>query len=300
MTVRTKAESYLLATTLIWGGTFVAMKIGLEDMSAMLLIAIRFGIAAVLLLLIFSRKIFPVPSSAVLKGGVLGFLLFLGFVAQTVGLNYTTASKSAFITSMMVVFTPLFQLIIERRAPTLGNILGVLVVCIGLWLLTSPTGSVFNMGDALTLGCAVMFGLYLVYLDIVSKEFSALQLTFLQVATCAVLAWSIVGATGSSDLTFSGESLTALAYLTLLATLVTTLVQTRYQKDTTPTRAAVIFSVEPVLAAIYAYFLLNERIGEAGVLGGGLIVVGILISEISDSVPGLRKAIVGPAGRIAG
>jgi len=289
VTPRSRAETFLLATTLIWGGTFVAMKIGLTGMSAMMLIALRFTIAAFVFLLFLSRKIFPISQTAAKKGALLGVILFLGFVAQTTGLYYTSASKSSFITSMMVVFAPFLQVVLERRPPTVGNLLGVLIICVGLWFLTSPAGSEMNVGDVLTLVCSILFGLYIVYLDIISKEIGAFQLTFLQVATCALLAWTVIGVVETPTFEFSLSSLAALGYLTVFATLLTTTIQTAYQKDTTPTRAAIIFTIEPVFACIFAFLVLGENIGGWGFLGGTLIISGVLLSELSDSLPGLSR-----------
>jgi drug/metabolite transporter (DMT)-like permease len=290
MTARSRAEAFLLATTLVWGGTFPAMKIGLEGMSAMMLIALRFAAAGCLFLAFLSGRIFPIQRSSALKGASLGLLLFLGFVAQTVGLYYTTASKSAFITSMMVIFAPVLQYVIERRPPTVGNMAGVAVVCTGLWILTSPTGSGFNVGDALTLACSFFFGLYIVYLDVVSKEVSDVQLTFLQILTCALLGWGTVLLTEAPAIPTTPSSVIALIYLTLLATVLTTFIQTKYQKDTTPTRAAIIFTIEPVFATVFAFYILGEHVGGLHVVGGGLIIAGILLSELSDMVPVLSKA----------
>jgi drug/metabolite transporter (DMT)-like permease len=290
VTRQSRAEAALLGTTLIWGGTFVAQKIGLQEISPVFFIAVRFTVAALFFLVLFGRRIFPIPGGAALKGCVLGLFLFLGFLSQTIGLQYTTASKSAFITGMMVIFTPLLQFVIERKAPNLGNILGVAMAATGLWFLTSPGGSAFNVGDALTIICAFVFGVYIVYLDVISREMTTLQLTFLQ--TASVACFSLVGAAAFEDvvLVLSASSLVTLLYLTLLATVLTTYVQTRFQKDTTPTRAVVIFTIEPVFASVSAYFILNEHIGELGILGGGMIVGGVLVSELSDSIPLLKKS----------
>jgi drug/metabolite transporter (DMT)-like permease len=89
--------------------------------------------------------------------------------------------------------------------------------------------------------------------------------------------------------------LIAVGYLTIFATVATTFIQTTFQKDTTPTRAAIIFTVEPVWASLYAYFLLEEIIGVLGIVGGALIIVGVLVSELSDKIPVLNKALVGEA-----
>jgi len=279
--------------TFIWGGTFAIAKIGMQDVTPILLIVVRFVVASLVMLLFTWKKIFPIPLSTLFKGSILGIFLFLGFVSQNIGLTITTASKSAFITGMMVVFVPLLQFVIERRAPKLGNIVGVLVVSVGLWFLTSPDGSSFNGGDALTLVCAVLFAVYIVYLDVVSKETTMMQLLFMQFACMALFSVVALGFFEVPRLTVTPQSVAVLAYLTFLATMLTTYVQTRFQKDTTPTRAVVIFSIEPVIAGVVAYFLLGERMGEMGVLGGAMIIAGVLVSELSDNIPLLNRSLDG-------
>jgi drug/metabolite transporter (DMT)-like permease len=291
VTSKTKAELALLATTLIWGNTFIAMKFVLREATPMLNVAIRFGVAAVFFLVAFRGRLFPLSKANVIKGSILGLFLFLGFASQNIGLQFTTASKSAFITGMMVVFVPILQIIIERRSPKLGNIVGVVIVAAGLWLLTSPEGSEFNIGDALTIVCAVVFAVYIVYLDVISKEMTTEHLTFLQIASTGVYAWIAVAFFEHPVVSFSPLSLLSLVYLTFLATVLTTYVQTRFQKDTTPTRAVVIFSVEPVIASVSAYFVLGEQLGALGVVGGGLIIAGVLISELSDNIPVLSRSL---------
>jgi drug/metabolite transporter (DMT)-like permease len=290
VTSKSRAEVFLLATTLIWGNTFIAMKFILSDSTPLANIAVRFTAAALIFLLMFRGRLFPFPKSHILKGSILGLFLYLGFASQNVGLVYTTASKSAFITGMMVVFVPLLQIIIERRSPKLGNIAGVVVVATGLWFLTSPEGSGFNIGDALTIVCAFVFGLYIVYLDVLSKEMTTERLTFMQIASTGIFAWIGVAFFEHPVVSLEPRSLMSLIYLTLLATVVTTYVQTRYQKDTTPTRAVLIFSIEPVITAISAYFVLGERLGAMGMMGGGMIIAGVLISELSDNIPLLNKS----------
>jgi drug/metabolite transporter (DMT)-like permease len=191
----------------------------------------------------------------------------------------------------MVVFVPFFQYFVERRPPTWGNVLGIGIVLIGLWFLTSPSGAEFNVGDGLTLFTAVVFALYIVYLDIASKAMSPVQLTFLQSAATGMLSW--FAALGFERMFFNPTTsmITSLAYLTLFATIITTFVQTTFQKDTTPTRAVIIFTVEPVWASIIAYFVLSEQLGALGILGGALIILGVLVSELSVNIPGLNRAV---------
>jgi len=277
--------------TFIWGGTFAVVKIGMRDLSPILLIAVRFLIATALYAILFWRKIFPIRGALVVKGTILGLFLFLGFVAQNIGLLYTTASKSAFITGMMVVFVPLLQYIIERRAPKPGNILGVVIVSTGLWFLTSPNGAAFNVGDALTVVCSILFGVYIVYLDVISREMTTLQLTFLQMASTAVFSTVAVILVEKPRWEPTFSLFASMLYLTLLATVLTTYVQTRFQKETTPTRAVIIFTLEPVIASFIAYVLLSEDMGVLGVLGGALIIAGVLLSEFSDAIPLLNRSL---------
>ena len=294
MTRKTRAEGVLLALTLIWGSTFVVGKLVLVSVTPLQMIAARFTLATVFLLAFFSRRIFPLTRRQLLRGGVLGVFLFLGFVAQTVGLTMTTASKSAFITGMMVVFVPLLQIVIERRPPRIGNLAGVAVVTGGLWLLTSPAGAAFGKGDMLTLVCAVLFAVYIVYIDVVAHEMSALQLTFIQMASNAILSLAGSAAFDTLPARVPGGAVVAILYLTIFATALTTFMQTRYQKETSPTRAAVIFTIEPVFAAVSAALVLGEQIGVGGAAGGGLIIGGVLLSELSDGIPLLNRSF-GPA-----
>lgn len=282
MPSRGGAEGVLLACTAIWGSTFAITKTALDDASPLLFVAARFGLATLLLAPFVLKALRRMDRRALGRGVILGVLLFLGFATQTVGLQYTTASKSGFITGMLVVLTPIFQLLIERRAPRLGNLAGVALVTVGLYLLTSPDGSEFNVGDALTLGCAVAYAVFIVYLDVFTKEHDPSQLTFVQLAVTCLLA--AASAPFLEDLRFAvdGEFLGALAYLAVFATVGALYLQARYQRETTPTRAAIIFSLEPVFAAIFAYFLRDERLGIVGVIGGGVIVTGVLLSELSD------------------
>lgn len=278
---RHRAELALFATTFIWGSTFVVVKAGTESISPSLFIAFRFGIGALIFAMILLRQLPTISRSTLVKGSILGAMLGVGIVLQNHGIYLTTASKSAFITGLMVIFTPIAQLILERRPPKIGNVAGIIIVTIGLYLLTSPTGSAINKGDILVLVSAAIFGVYIVYLDIFSKNEPVLHLSFVQVTVTTLIA-----AAGVSFETVvfdpTQQLILSLLYMGICATVFTTYVQTRYQKDTTPTRAVIIFTIEPVIASTLAYFFLGEILGMWGIIGAALIVGGILISEFSD------------------
>jgi drug/metabolite transporter (DMT)-like permease len=282
LTPRTRAESYLLSITIIWGSTFVLTKFILENASPFVYVSLRFFTASLIIAALFYRRLRTISKDGIAKGLVLGVLLFIGFMLQTIGMKFTTASKSAFITGLMVVFTPIFQLVIERKAPKMGNILGVMLVACGLYLLTSPKGSEFNIGDALTLVCAILFSIYTVYLGIYGKDHDPAHLTFVQFASTALLASIAIPFFEMAHLILTSDFLLNLAYLAIMPTVVALYVMAKYQKYTTPTRSAIIYSMEPPIAAVFAFFLIGEQIGIYGIIGGTLILAGLIISELSD------------------
>lgn len=281
---RLTAELILFATTFIWSSTFIVLKWGIEELSPLLFLALRFTLAVALFALLFPAAVRRVTKDAFHHGAGLALFFTLGFVLQTVGLQYTTASKSAFITGLMVVFTPLIQYVWERRPPTRANLAGIAVVLTGLWLLTDPlAGGGLNRGDLLTFFCAVSFACYIVYMDLVSRRHEPLTLTFAQIAPTALYCWLGVALLETPRAAPTWVGISAIVYLAVAATIVTGFVMTRYQKETTPTRAVVIYTVEPVWTALMAAALLGERLGPASIIGGGLILAGVLVSELAGN-----------------
>ena len=291
-----KAEVILIFITLLWGATFVIVKEALNDISSMAFVAVRFLIASIILLpFIFKKNITKENSYA---GIMLGILLFLGFAAQTVGLKYTSATKSGFLTGTAVIMIPLLQVVIEKRPPTKGVIIGTIIVLIGISFLSSggssilnlfsDIGSNFNLGDGLTIICALFFALYIIYLDIKSVKYDFWVLLFLQIVTTAILSiifLFLFSFTGIETIrvNLSNNLIMAVLYTAIFATLITTALQTKYQKNVTPAKAGIIFSFEPIFAAIFAFFILGEKITNFGYLGSVLIILGLLVSELYEN-----------------
>ena len=175
-----KAEFILLFIAAIWGGTFVITKLSLLDLPPFTFLSIRFLLASILFLIIFFKKI-QIPVKGELWGGIiLGLLLFGGFASQTLGLVYTTASKSALITGTNLLIIPFAQYLIIKKKVGFENWVGVIVVLLGLFLLTRPEISGMNLGDILTLVCACCWAFYIIYLDIASKKYPLHNLVFIQ------------------------------------------------------------------------------------------------------------------------
>ncbi|MCS6860279.1 MAG: DMT family transporter [Abditibacteriales bacterium] len=282
MTQRTQSELLLVVLTLIWGSTFALNKMALHDTSPFTLLAARFSVGALMFALLFFRRLRNVAPSTLHKGVWLGLMFGTALALQTLGLRYTTASKSGFITGLCVVFTPLIQLVIEHRPPRRGNVVGIVIVAVGLYLLTSPSGAGFNVGDALTLLASFLFGVYIVYVDLFTRNENVLQLTFLQILCTAFIGFVLLPFE-TPQLVVTGKLIAVVLYLGAVATGLATYLQTRFQRDTTPTRAVVIYALEPVFAAAFAFVLLGELLGKWGMAGAALIVTGVLVSELSDA-----------------
>lgn len=280
---RTRAEVYLVCITLVWGSTFIITKILLQNVTPFVYTALRFSLASIIFIPFFLYKKIRLSKASILSGLFLGVLLFLGFISQTVGLKYTSASKSAFITGMSVVFTPFFQYIIYKSIPTMGNILGIFLVLIGLFLMTSPFDVNFNVGDAWTLLCALIFSIYIVYINVFSNKFEPSLLTIVQFLTNAILAIVFMYVLERPILVSNTLFFALMAYMVIMPTVVALFVMAKYQKYTTPTRSAVIYSLEPLFASIFAYLLKGEMLNLRGIIGGFLILIGVLVSELTKN-----------------
>lgn len=295
MKVRTKAEFALLANAVVWGGTFSMIKSALSDVSPIMFMTLRFSLAALLLYPFFKKYFNRLAAQNYKQAFVLGLLLFGGFITQTIGLQYTSATKSAFITGTFVIFTPMLQTLLEKRIPALQNQVGIIFVFVGIILLSSKgenalqilndVGNSFNIGDLLTLFCAIFYALYIVYLDMISDSNEPKFLTFFQIIVTAVL--SIISVfifnllrIENVKLDLTGGLVLAVLYTALFATILTTFLQTKFQREVTPTKASIIFSMEPIFAALTAYLFINEKLSMFGIIGSLFIFAGVLISEL--------------------
>ncbi len=298
-----KGETALITATLIWGATFTIIKSALNDVSPLIFISLRFTLAALILLPFLFKALKGISKNVLLGGILLGVFYFLGFSTQTIGLNYTSATKSGFITGSFVLFTPLLQIIIEKKLPSKGSVAGIILVIIGLIFLSSSgtsllsvfseIGEGFNLGDFFTLLCAFFFSLYVVYLDIISRKYDFRPLVFIQIAVtgvCGILFAVILSFFGleTPHIELTVNLLFAVGYTSILATIVTTIIMTKYQKLILPARAGIIYSFEPIFAAAVAFFVLREKISNFGFIGGALIFSGLLVSELIDKKMNMR------------
>lgn len=277
------ADLAIVLITFIWGTTFTVVKGALTDIEPFAFLFLRFGLATLILLPVIWRK--HILHSLPWKAGILaGFFLFIGFMAQTIGLQYTTASKSGFITGLSVVLVPIFVAVFEKKSLSRNAIIAVVLAVIGLYLLTNPRAQSFNNGDAWTLLCALGFALHIVTLDYYTWKVNYLGLFFIQIAVVTLFSGIVLPFENSTLILFQ-EGLTVNVIIALLitavfATAVAFFLQNWAQRITTATRTALILTLEPVFAALTAYVILAETLGFLGILGGICILAAIALAEL--------------------
>jgi drug/metabolite transporter (DMT)-like permease len=296
------ADLALLVLTLFWGTTFHFVKGVLEVASPGVFLSARFATAALVLGAVALVRRDPVGPRFLRHGALLGAFMLAGFALQTVGLRYTTASRSGFLTGLAVLFVPFLARFLLGRRVKAASWVGVALAVLGLLLLTRPFGGgvadAVRLGDLLTTGCAVAFGLQIVFTAEWSRRHPLVPLTFVQVGVTFLGVLALVPLEGgprlrpeglgvfAATVAFTGVAMTALAFF----------VQNWGQRHTTAVRAALIFALEPVAAALFSHYYGGEPLGPLDWAGGALTVLAVIVGEVGGAFEGRADA---PAARVA-
>jgi len=266
----------LIAATAAWGSTFVVMKDAISRMPLMPFMVWRFWVAFALLV-IMRPRILRVDRATYGKALVIGFVSFLGYLFQTVGLQYTTASVSGFVTGMFVVITPLFGWLMYRERITKVVWIAVAVATVGLGLI-SLHGWSFGVGEAWTLAGAAMWSLQIIYFAKWSTRENSYALGSLMIGVIAVC-FTVGTAPIGFERPVSGGVWVAVFVTAALATAFAFPAQSWGQSHLDATRAAVIFTLEPVFAMLFGIVLGGDRLAARTVLGAAMILVAMFIAE---------------------
>ncbi len=290
-----KNEFLLILVAMFWGLGFPATSIGLESFGVIEFLAIRFWVAGICLSLLFFKSFKKIDKANLKYGAVLGVLLFSAYYVQTLGLTYTTASKNAFITATNVVFVPLLGLIFYKRKFDIYNVLGSIFTFIGIGFISYQKDFSINIGDVLTLMCAILYALHMIYIaEFIKKGADTTQITIVQMYIVALLATAIVIVSGKSlapkD---TGESImlsvVCLLYSGILATAIAFFLQIKVQKNLSETKTVIILSTEAVFGALFSIIILNERLSITTILGCVIILGAVLFTELKPNIFGFSK-----------
>ncbi len=280
MNLKVKTILLLLLGTLFWGMTFVFIKDAVSLMSVAGFLGCRFLLASIVLILIFIKRLRKFDRNTFKFGALLSVPLLFSFLAQTIGLQYTSASMGGFITGLSVVFVPIIISVMQRRLPSLSVFIAVVLATLGLSFLTLGSSIAFNIGDVWVFLSAILFAIYIIMVGKYSKQSDGVLLSITQFFMVGVVC--IVYAAIKGELYFPTQYKLwqAILFTALFATAYMYTVQNYYQKYISEITTSIIFSFEPLFAAITAFFYLNEALTEKTIIGGLLIFGGVLFAEI--------------------
>lgn len=272
-------EIGLFVTAIIWGSGFVVTSISLDYYTAYQNMAVRFLIGGIILGLIFYKKMKHVKKETLWKGAILGSILYLAFALQTVGLQFTTPSKNAFLTAVNVVIVPLIGWAIYKKRLDKFEVAGAVLAMLGIAFLSLKFSAELNIGDILSFLCAFVFAFHIIYTSQFVKTGDPIQLTVVQLLTAAVLGFVILIFRGEAAIPMVDGVVFSLVYLGVFATAAAFLLQTVAQKFISETKAAIILSTESFWGMILSIAVLGEVITVKMAVGAALILLAILISE---------------------
>lgn len=306
-----KLRAYLLMlfVVAVWGSTFVLIKGALADATPAAFNLVRMTVAFLVLGLAYHRSIWEfwreIRGWQIGAGALVGLCLALGYQFQTIGLARTTPSKSAFITGLVVVLVPLFSALpglrtAGVRAPRWNAFVGAGLAFIGIVLLTAPAGvrvegaktmtgmalgllpdlSTINVGDVLTLGCAIGFAFHCIALSHVSPRIGFQPLAVMQVGFCAAFMALSLPLIEHPHMIWTLRLVIALGVAAVLATAAAFSIQSWAQSVLPPTHTALLLTMEPVFAWLTAFLVMGERLGARPACGAVLILAGIALTEL--------------------
>lgn len=292
--MKPRAYLLMLLTVAVWGSTFVLIKAALADASPAAFNLARMALAFLVLAVAYHRSWRGIRPWHVAAGALVGLCLATGYQFQTIGLVYTTPSKSAFITGLVVVLVPLLSSIPALRAPGAhpprwNAFLGAALAFTGILFLTAPAAaqsallpdlSSINIGDILTFGCAIGFAFHCLALAHISPRLDFRPLALLQVGWCAVFMALSVRAIERPHILWTPRIFIALAIAAVLATAAAFSIQSWAQSILPPTHTALILTMEPVFAWITSFLVLGERLALRPAAGALMILAGIALTEL--------------------
>ncbi len=269
----------LLYCVIIWGATSIVTKAALDSVHPISMVGIRFFIAALILIpWVLKRKN---KARHLKEGFILSIFMALMFFCFTVGLVYTTASNAGFIGGVFIIFIPVFLFLFSGKRPKGIQIISIIIVLLGLWLLTGGAKD-FNRGDALILACAAFYSAHLIITDkYVKADADAILLAFHQFWMVALVSFLLAAIMNYPLGVQSSGAWAAIMFLAIFPTLTAFYIQMLAQKKLDPFTVGLVFTLEPLFAAAFAWTLGGEKVVYIKALGGFIIFLGMVVGELS-------------------
>jgi len=272
----------LVLTSVIWGSTFFIIKDTVVTLNEYYLVFARTFIAAasMLVFLYFKNKKALLNYKTILRGAMLGMFLSITYISQTIGLKYTSSGHSAFITGAGVIIVPILMFVFFKRKIKLLEIILLFVVIIGLYFLTYDSQTVLNIGDLITLITAFSLAWHLILSGRYVKKTEVMSLVGYQFLFAAIFSFLIYITTQPISFGLANNEIYALLYLGFIGTLVCYFISVWVQKYVDTVTVALIFTLEPVFATLFAWAFASEKLILKEILGGLIILSGIVAFQL--------------------
>jgi len=279
-----KADFAILLASLLWGGEYIVVKDVIDILPPYYINTVRFLLSFLILSVVFFQRLKKTTIYNLKAGLVCGFFLFAGFASQTIGIQFTTASKSGFLTATYVVIVPFIVWMLHRKFPGMRVIISAVVCMTGICFLTSAETFNLGIGDGLTLFAALWFGGCIIAIDHFSKRMDPILLTILELAFAGLFSLVFMMGTREPSPVLTGSSLLSMGYLVFLGTIACHLISNIAQRYTYSTHASILFSLEAVFSLVFAMLFLGETFTLMMGLGFGLIFMALILTEFDLSL----------------
>lgn len=273
------ADLSLLLVALFWGGGFVVIKGAIDDITPLYMMAIRFTFGFIVMSLVFFKKFKKITKQDLKSGCIIGLFLFLAYATQTIGIKYTTAGKQAFLTGVNVVIVPFLVWIISRKFPGWHAMAGAMLSIIGIGLLTLQGGASINIGDTLTLICAVFFAAHITSVGYFAPDADPIVLSIVQTGVAAVIFIITAAIFEPFPKNIGSNVAVSISYLVICSTVLAILIQNTAQKYTPSTHAAILLCMESVFGTLLAVLILKDVFTPSMIVGCVCIFAAIIITE---------------------
>lgn len=284
----------LLFATLIWGTSFFILKNAIDVFPTFFVLAVRFSLSAVLIGLIFIKKIIKIDKKAALHGAIIGLVVAGAYALQTVGLKYTTPSKNAFLTAVYVVLVPFLSWLFLRKKPYIKNVIAAVLCILGIGLVSINGDFTIGIGDFLTIISGIFYALQIVFTAKYASDDDPVQLVFTELAVVGAIFWIISLSVEKMPTGITFTSFLPILYLAFICTAVAQFCQMVGQKHTSSNSAAIILSLETVFGTLFSVIFYHEVLTLQLICGFAIIFIAVLLGEIDwkevfDKLKGVKR-----------
>lgn len=272
---------FLVLTTFFWGGSFLFSKIGLREVPPLLFVFCRFTLATLIMLVLFVRRLPALDRHILRRGAIVGAALGLTNITFVFGVKGTSISRAGVLNNLFVLFIPLIGKLIWRERIGWVNLAGLALAGAGIWLLATSGGVGFNRGDLTSTLCALFIAVHIITVSRVLGDDDVCLVSLVQFATVALMSGTALLATWTTPVSVGGSALFAVVYCAIFPTVVCFTLQNTFQRYVTPTRAGLVYTLDPVWSLLAGFFVLGERLLALEWLGCAMIFLAVLIPLVA-------------------